>query len=234
MNLLRPRRGGGQAGDRQRRGVGGEEAAGGQHRLGLLRDLRLQRALLEHGFDDEVAAAQLFGARGRRDQRQHGGLLVGRHGAARHALVGELLRCSSCPARRVSGDTSLSTLGTPRIAFDVRDAGAHHPGAEDADLARLPLRHGLRPRGARLDRDCGRRTRAIRFLRHRARPPVWPANAIRCAARCRNRPARLRPCTTGSPPAPGTGRASSGAASQGPMASACATFGLLGVPPGIL
>ena len=45
-----------QAGDRQRRGVGGEKPPGAQHGLCLLGDLGLELAVLEHGLDDEVAA----------------------------------------------------------------------------------------------------------------------------------------------------------------------------------
>jgi hypothetical protein len=63
--LLGPVAGRGQAGDRQGRGVGGEEAAGRQQRLGLLRDLGLEVAALEHGFDDELAAGQVCGLAGR-------------------------------------------------------------------------------------------------------------------------------------------------------------------------
>ena len=37
----------------------GEEAARREHRLGFLRDLRLELAVLEHRLDDQVAALQV-------------------------------------------------------------------------------------------------------------------------------------------------------------------------------
>ena len=48
----------GQAADRQRRGVAGEHAAGREQRLGLARHLGLQRPVLEHRLDDQLAAVE--------------------------------------------------------------------------------------------------------------------------------------------------------------------------------
>ena len=44
----------GERGDRQGRGVAGEDDVGTEHGLRLLRRLRLHRAIFEHRLDDEV------------------------------------------------------------------------------------------------------------------------------------------------------------------------------------
>ena len=46
----------GQAGDRQRRGVGAQQGAVGEVRLDLGEDLRLDLRVLEDGLDHEVGA----------------------------------------------------------------------------------------------------------------------------------------------------------------------------------
>ncbi len=70
--ILRLLRDLGQRGDRQRRGVGGEDDVRAHRRLRPLRRLRLDGAILEHGLDHEVAALQrrIIGGRGdAREQR---------------------------------------------------------------------------------------------------------------------------------------------------------------------
>ena len=67
--VLRPRTGTRESGDRQRGRVRGEHRVTGQLRLGLRRDLGLQRAVLEHRLDHQVAALEVFIARGRGDAR---------------------------------------------------------------------------------------------------------------------------------------------------------------------
>src|SRR6218665_1547933 len=54
-----PGAGCGEAGGGEGRGVAGEKTAGCELRLGRARDLGLERAVLEHGFDDQFAAGQV-------------------------------------------------------------------------------------------------------------------------------------------------------------------------------
>ena len=79
--MLRLQRSLGERGDRQRRGVAGEDDVGADDGLRLLRRLLLDRAILEHRLDDEVAALELRIVRGRRDAGEQR-LLVGGLGAA--------------------------------------------------------------------------------------------------------------------------------------------------------
>jgi hypothetical protein len=67
---LRSGAGGGQAADRQRRGVAREHAVRGQQRLGLARHLGLQRPVLEHRLDDQLAAVEGAGLDRGRDQAE--------------------------------------------------------------------------------------------------------------------------------------------------------------------
>ena len=51
-----------QAGDRQGRGVGGEDRIVAQERLGLGRHFGLDVAVLEHRLDDQIAAFESSGS----------------------------------------------------------------------------------------------------------------------------------------------------------------------------
>ncbi len=143
--FFRVRRGPGKTRDGQRRRIGGEEAARGEQRLGLLGHLRFQIALLEHRFDDQVATGEVFRVRGRLDEQQLVRVLL-------PAL--EDFRAVGLARFRLLQEHVLQHAGHAAIHVRPGDAAAHHAGAEDADLRRLPFRQALRPRRAGFDRGA--------------------------------------------------------------------------------
>ena len=142
--MIRPRRGLGEAGDRQGRGVGREHRLGRQRGLGLPGGLGLDLAVLEHRLDHQLAVLQRTEVRRRGDLGQHrvGPGLV--ETAALHQLA------------QLVGDVRLALVGGRLVAVDQHDveaglhrdggdARAHQAGAEDAEPPVLLLRHALRP-----------------------------------------------------------------------------------------
>ena len=106
---------------------------GGEHRLGFLRDLRLQVALLEHRLDDEVAAGEVLHVLGRLDQRQ---CLFGfrlRCAALLHAPLEEL-RAVALAGLAPSRRNVLQHARHAARGIRPGDARAHHARAEDADF----------------------------------------------------------------------------------------------------
>jgi hypothetical protein len=89
----------------------------GQHGLGLLRDLGLQLALLEHRLDDQVAALQVGRLVGGRDAGQQRLLVVRAHAALVHARLRELLRCRPCRVRPCPGSRPSAPWCMPRLAW---------------------------------------------------------------------------------------------------------------------
>ena len=132
----------GQPGDRQRRGVGGQEGVGGEDRLDAAEGLVLERLVLEDRLDDKICTLGEVEGIARCDASEH--LVTCRlgHLAARDRLVQDSLRVGlallSGLHRRVHEDNLDAVAGT-----DVGDAGAHHPGAHDEALGRLVLRVAL-------------------------------------------------------------------------------------------
>ena len=135
-------------GDRQRRGVGAEQRVGVDVRRDLGEDLLLQRRVLEDRLDHQVAAGQVGRVGGGGDPVEQLGLLLLGRPAAGDRLVEQ---------PRGVGLALLGALERDVLEHDlhagagarVGDAGAHHPGAEDADLggavrrdARGPQRPG--------------------------------------------------------------------------------------------
>ena len=145
--ILGLQRGLGERGDRQRRGVAGEDDLGAEHGLRLLRRLGLDRAILEHRLDDEVAALEIGVVGGRLDAREQR-LLVGRLGAPLGDLrADDLVRIGLALVGRFLVAVDQHDL-EPGVGRDIGDAGAHEAGAEHADL--LEIRRGnVRPGGAR-------------------------------------------------------------------------------------
>ncbi len=142
--LVGPRRGLGEAGDRQRRGVRCEHGGLRQRSLGLLGGLGLHFAILEHRLDHEVAVLERAEVRRRRDLGQHriGLRLV--EALALHQLS------------QLVSDVRLALVGRRLVAVDQHDvepglhrdggdARAHQAGAQHADLLVLLLRHALGP-----------------------------------------------------------------------------------------
>ena len=135
----------GQPGDRQGRGVGGEDGIVGEARFGGLGHRGLDRPVLEHRLDHQIAAVEVGIVVGRRDAAEQGGGLFGAHPAL---FDPPFQRC---------GGAGLAVLGRGPVdihqyAFDAAagarrgDPAAHHAGAENADLADLRFRHAGRPR----------------------------------------------------------------------------------------
>ena len=157
--VLRPCRSQSEAGDRQRRGVRCEDAVGGEFRLGFLRHLRLEIALLEHRLDDQVASGEIVRVRGGPDQVER-----------IHALAapGEQFLAVSLALLRLLDRNILQHAGNAAGRGSVGDARAHHAGAEDSDLGRFPARYILRTRGARLDRVEVEEEGVDHVLRHLA------------------------------------------------------------------
>ena len=149
--LVRRHAGLGQTADGQGGGVGGEKAAWRQHRLGFLGYLGLERAVLEHRFDDQVTAIQVGRLGGGLDVRQQGvarGLAQAPFG---HAGLGQF---------GAVGLAGLSFLlahifehgGNAFAGLHIGDAGAHHAGAQQADPGWLVALCLARARLAALDR----------------------------------------------------------------------------------
>ena len=137
--ILRLVPGFGQAGDRQRGGVGAEDHIGAEHGLRLLGHIGLDLAGFEHRFDDQIAAGQI-GIIGRRvDAIEDGLRLVSRGLLFGEAISGVLLALVGGFLRGVEQhhfDAGLSR--------DHGDAGAHQAGAEHGDLLRWRGRHLFR------------------------------------------------------------------------------------------
>ena len=133
----------GERGDRQGRGVGGEDHARLERRLSLRIGLGLHLAVLEHGFDDEVAVGErgIVGGRGdARDER----VALRRGGAAAVDLVADQLcrmRLAALRGLLVAVDQHDVDAGE---RGDVADARAHEAGADDADAFRRAARQ-VRP-----------------------------------------------------------------------------------------
>ena len=113
--VVRPRRRLGQAGDRQGRGVGGEDRVGGQRGLGLLGRLGLDLAVLEHRLDHQLAALERAEVRRRRDAwpASRRACSCG-EAAALHAACRARRRYAPCPCRpRPGRDRSARSRGRP-------------------------------------------------------------------------------------------------------------------------
>ncbi len=131
------------AGDRQRRGVGGEDGIFTQHGLDLLRDLLLDGAVLEDGLDDEVGIGKARIVRRRGDEGQQRLAVLLRHAAladgARHEAFGNALALVG--GRLVAVDEDDRDAGG---GGDIGDGGAHEAGADDGDLLELRFRNAGR------------------------------------------------------------------------------------------
>ncbi|MCY1176679.1 hypothetical protein D9M73_169610 [compost metagenome] len=139
-----------QAADRQGRGVGRDHRVRADDLLRGQRDFGLEVTILEHRLDDQVATGQVSIVFAGLDARQHRVTLLDAHLSASDFLVQQrcrmrlaLLGCSEIDVLEYHIDT--------RRRADKRNTGAHHPGAEHADLAGDIRRKTLRPRAAGVD-----------------------------------------------------------------------------------
>ena len=134
----------GQSGDRQRRRITGKDGRLRDDRFRLRRHLRLDPAVLEHGFDHQVATFQI-GVVGRHmDPLQDGGRLLLGHATAGHALVQQATRIGLALLRVLEGTVQQHDL-LAGIGRNIGDAGAHHARAQDAELLHPGLRHTFGP-----------------------------------------------------------------------------------------
>ncbi|MDT4846273.1 hypothetical protein FQZ97_802890 [compost metagenome] len=125
------RGGGGQLRDRDRRGVRRDDHLGAHQLVHLLEDLELERVVLGGGLDDELRALQVVVVGRALDQRQRGGLLLGRE---------LFLLDQAVEAARDGGDALVDGgLGhvdhhhvDARYRAGLGDAVAHGAGADDA------------------------------------------------------------------------------------------------------
>ena len=157
----------GDLGDAHHRGVGAEDGRRRTHAVELLEDVLLELEVLVDALDDDVGVAPGGGqVRGRRDAG-HGRLDIG--GRA-EPVLGQEARGSArtAPGARpsASAKTSWSTTSCPASGEDLRDADAHHAGADDGDAFGC---HGRPPSG-----DEGAALRAA--------PPIGPGSAGGAAA----------------------------------------------------
>ncbi len=149
--VLRAVDAGGELGDRQRGGVGAEQRVG-VHVLGDLGEhLVLERGVLEDGLDDEVAAGEVGRVGGGGDAAEQLGLLLLGGAALGDRLVEQGLAVGLA-LLGVGGLDVLEDDVHAGLGAHVGDAGAHHPGAEDADLGGLPRLDALRAERAGVDR----------------------------------------------------------------------------------
>ena len=131
--VLRVERGLGERGDRQGRCVRREDHLRPDNGLRLLGRFFLDRTILEHRFDDEVAALEVVVVRARRDAREQR-VLVGRlRSALHHAGRHQVFRIGLALVGRRLVAVDQHDLRTARRR-DVSNACAHHAGAEHADL----------------------------------------------------------------------------------------------------
>ena len=150
-----------QRGDRQRRGVGGEDRA---RRRSAASARPVASAFTARSSN---TASMTSGSRRARRSRRSAG--CGRAAppcrprvmpaALATSLPARSARNAPCPSRPLPRSRSISTTSMPARARDIGDAGAHEAGADDADAFRLawPAR---RPAGARPCRVPASRRRA--------------------------------------------------------------------------
>ena len=139
-----------QAGDRQGGGVGGKDRRAGQLGLGQRGDFGLDGAVLEHGFDHQVAALQGGVVGGGRDEAEQALTLLRRRAALLHRLVEQVLRILFA---LVGGGLALvqQDHGNARFGGGIGNARAHHAGAQNAQALDAAGWHIGRARSAFLD-----------------------------------------------------------------------------------
>ena len=163
--LRRPRARRGEAGDRKGGGVRCEGRRGRDHRLGLLSDVGLDGAILEHRLDDQVAAFEQGEVGGGRDAREEFVARGRRHAPLLHLLVEQRRRVGLALVGRFLRGVEQHDLDAD-LGRDVGDACTHHAGAEHAELLHRAARQAFRPRLALVDGVELEPKRADHVLRH--------------------------------------------------------------------
>ena len=128
--------GGGDLGDRQRRGVGRQDRLGRDDVVELAEHRLLDLDRLDDRLDHEVGVGEVLHARGEGDPAQQLGLGLLGELAARDGAVGGVLEVLAAAGQRLLGD--LDTGDLEAVAGEhLGDAGAHRAEADDADLLEL-------------------------------------------------------------------------------------------------
>ena len=117
-------------------GVGGEDRALGHGRFGCFCCSFLDRGVLEHGLDDQIAALQMGVIIGRRDQGQQGLLALGSGTALLHRRVFETGGMGLALVRSLLVAVDQDDRN-PGLCGDIGNARAHEAGADNADLLEL-------------------------------------------------------------------------------------------------
>ena len=126
----------------------------------------LKRQVLEHGFDDQVAAFEVRIGGAGCDPREHPGALFDAHAAALHALIELLLRIGFAVFRRFEGAVLKHHLNTGQGRY-VGNALPHHARAEHAEALGRLHRHAPRPTRAGVDLVEAEKERADHVFRLR-------------------------------------------------------------------
>ena len=152
-------------GDRQRRGVGGEDGVVPAHPVQLGEDRALQVEPLGHCLDDEVAVAQVGEFGGQRDPAEDLALRVLGEPAAFHRPPGGGLQVPAAALQRVL--VHLDADDAEAAAREhLGDARAHGAQSDDPDSAERTTTHGVQSRRML----AGRRWRVRRWRAHRNLP----------------------------------------------------------------
>ena len=141
----------GEAGDRQRGGVGTQYRIGFDHVFHFLEHLVLELGVLEHGLDDEVHAFQVRRIGGGGDARENFFFLLFAHLALGHFLVEQLGGIRLALLGVLGGNILEHHLGAGARG-DVGDARAHHARAQHRHFFGLELGHVVGTAGAGVDR----------------------------------------------------------------------------------
>ena len=132
MNLPRPVGVGGEARDRNRRRIGGDDGSRFQQGADVVEDLPFDVLVLGNAFDDEIDVAKAREVTIRRDTLERGGALGCAEFAPLHQAPGEM-------AEQVHGLGQLLGIGVKQGHVEARDgahlgdAATHLTGTDDAD-----------------------------------------------------------------------------------------------------
>ena len=121
-----------QAADRQARGIGREPGLRGQRRLDLAQQRLLQRAVLGHAFDGEIAGGEIGIAVGRPHRRRDRGRRVRAKPAATHLPLELRDQARVAGGRRCAVAADQHHLD-PGHRSNLGDAESHQAGADDGD-----------------------------------------------------------------------------------------------------
>ena len=151
----------GHLGDRERRGVGGEDRVAGGGGVDLAEDRLLDRHLLRHRLDHEVDVAELLVGGGPRDVAHD----LGEAGVG--LLLGQLLLLDQAPELALGDRAGLLQSGVDELLVDVLDDYGDVGGGDR--LCDLPTHRAAADDGGLGNEHCG------------LSPPGWLGSAASAA-----------------------------------------------------